>query len=176
MLARVGTIGDSPTTMTIDDTIAQQLVSDLARGRMQIALAESCTGGLISAAITAVPGSSAVFSVGWTVYSDEAKRDLLSVPEETLRDYGAVSEPTVRSLLAGLLLHTTADVVAAVSGIAGPTGGTDAKPVGTVYYGVRLRDGSPTVRCARFEGTRDEVRAASTRATIALVREAIAAA
>jgi nicotinamide-nucleotide amidase len=126
----------------------------LASRGWQFAVAESCTGGKIAARITRVPGCSAWFRGGVTAYSYEAKSALLGVQPETLERFGAVSEETVQEMLAGALRVFDADVVAAVSGIAGPGGGTDDKPVGTVYIGVATREGLVRIRRAEFPGDR----------------------
>ena len=113
-----------------------EAVIDLLRGKNQkIVLAESCTGGLIASQLTAVPGASDVFEAGIVSYSNESKNRLLGVPEKVLTEFGAVSREVVVSMEEGALHETGADVAVAVTGIAGPTGGTDEKPVGTVFIG-----------------------------------------
>src|SRR5262245_50128834 len=112
--------------------LAQDLAVVLRQHRLMLTTAESCTGGGIAAAVTAVAGSSAWFERGFVTYSNAAKREMLGVQEATLQAHGAVSEPVVREMAAGALQHSTAQVAVAVSGIAGPDGGTPAKPVGTV--------------------------------------------
>ncbi|MFT3735136.1 MAG: CinA family protein [Rhodocyclaceae bacterium] len=127
-----------------------------------LATAESCTGGLVAAAITEVAGSSGWFDNGFVTYSNEAKVRMLGVSIETLEDYGAVSETTVREMLAGALSRSGASVAVALSGIAGPTGGTHDKPVGTVW----MAWGTPTeqhVHHAVFPGNRAAVREAAAR-------------
>jgi nicotinamide-nucleotide amidase len=101
--------------------------------RLKLATAESCTGGLVANRITDVPGSSAVFTHGFVTYANEAKRDVLGVPQELLDAHGAVSEPVVRAMAEGALRVSGADIAVAVTGIAGPDGGTPEKPVGTVW-------------------------------------------
>jgi nicotinamide-nucleotide amidase len=113
----------------------------LAERKFTIATAESCTGGLIAHRLTNVPGASEVFSHGFVTYSNEAKSALLSVPENTLIDHGAVSAEVVRAMAAGALRVANADIAIAVSGIAGPTGGSEEKPVGTAWIGVALKNG-----------------------------------
>lgn len=125
------------------------------------ATAESCTGGLVSAAITSVPGSSQWFDRAFITYSNEAKQAMLDVPAQTLEEHGAVSEETVRAMVSGALHHSRADVAVAISGIAGPDGGTPGKPVGTVWLcrGRREQDPSSyTATLYRFEGDRQAVR------------------
>ncbi len=104
----------------------------LARGQL-LATAESCTGGLIAASCTELAGSSAWFERGFVTYSNEAKTELLGVPAELIERHGAVSEEVAKAMAAGALAHSRADLAVAVTGIAGPTGGSDAKPVGTVW-------------------------------------------
>ncbi len=104
----------------------------LARGQL-LATAESCTGGLIAASCTELAGSSAWFERGFVTYSNEAKTELLGVPPELIAHHGAVSEEVAKAMAAGALAHSRADLAVAVTGIAGPTGGSDAKPVGTVW-------------------------------------------
>ncbi len=108
------------------------LAAARAKG-LKIATAESCTGGLISALLTEIPGSSDVFERGFVTYSNDAKFDQLGVPDEILKDFGAVSEPVVRAMAQGALTCSRAQLSVAVTGIAGPGGGTPMKPVGLVY-------------------------------------------
>ena len=111
---------------------------------LKLATAESCTGGLISSRITDVPGSSAVFTHGFITYANEAKRDLLAVPQELLDEHGAVSEPVARAMAEGALKASGADIAVAVTGIAGPDGGSPEKPVGTVWLAWAAKD-RPTI-------------------------------
>lgn len=138
---------------------AAQRVLDLgnARGKM-VATAESCTGGLIGGAITSLSGSSAVYDRGIISYSNEAKNELLNVPEEILAAHGAVSEQTAIAMVKGLLNCSVADVGISVTGVAGPTGGTPEKPVGLVYIGYGSRDGSIQAERCMFDGDRTAIR------------------
>lgn len=120
--------------------------------------AESCTGGLIAKAVTDVAGSSAYFDRGFVTYSNLAKHELLGVSRRALEAYGAVSEAVVREMAAGALRAAGADIAVAVSGIAGPDGGTPEKPVGTVWFGFAGREGQLTACCERFHGDRLQVR------------------
>ena len=124
-------------------------------------MAESCTGGLIAASITSRPGSSRYFYGGWVVYSNHAKYDWLEVSPYDLEEHGAVSEPVVQALLRGIFARSPAHWAMAVSGVAGPDGGSPAKPVGTVWCGVAMREGQALVRCFRFEGGRNRVQASA---------------
>jgi nicotinamide-nucleotide amidase len=141
----------------------------LQAGRETLATAESCTGGWIAKALTDVAGSSAWFGWGVVTYSNEAKQSLLGVPAAVLEIHGAVSEPVVRAMAEGALAASGAGHAVAVSGVAGPDGGTADKPVGTVWFAWarRAADG-PRVRSAvhRFDGDRAAVRRQSVRAAL----------
>ena len=123
-----------------DDSLEASVGRMLTEKSWKLALAESCTGGYIGHLITAVPGASAYFNGGIICYSNEVKKNVLNVSEDTLKNFGAVSEETVSEMLQGALKTLDADVAIAVSGIAGPDGGTAEKPVGTVYIGVGSKD------------------------------------
>jgi len=138
-------------------TTYHNLVKILKAKKLTIATAESCTGGLISKMITDVPGSSEVFLGGVVSYSNEMKMKWLGVKPDTLENYGAVSQQTVSEMLDGIRLATGSDIAVAVSGIAGPTGGSPEKPVGTVFIGVIVGDQQKIERC-HFQGTRPQVR------------------
>ncbi|MDJ0939894.1 MAG: nicotinamide-nucleotide amidohydrolase family protein [Woeseiaceae bacterium] len=140
---------------------AAELVGSLAAAGKVATTAESCTGGWIAKALTDVPGSSAVFGYGAVSYSNDAKQALLGVSEQTLATDGAVSEATVREMVGGALDVSGADLGVAVSGIAGPDGGSADKPVGTVWFAWGMRDGDAvSIDCERhvFAGDRDSVR------------------
>jgi nicotinamide-nucleotide amidase len=120
-------------------SLAQRVVAEnIAQGRT-VALAESCTGGLVAAAITEIAGSSAVLDRSFVTYSNEAKRELLEVPADIIDTFGAVSAATAWAMARGALKHSGADVAVAISGIAGPDGGSELKPVGTVVFSRCLR-------------------------------------
>ncbi|MFC7734336.1 CinA family protein [Roseomonas sp. GCM10028921] len=158
--------------MTTVDTAARLL--DLLRAReLTIATAESCTGGLVSAALTAVPGCSDVVLGGIVSYSNGMKASLLGVPEEVLRRVGAVSEDCAREMAAGLLRATGAGLGISVTGIAGPGGGSAEKPVGTVYIGVACLGRETILRRNLFSGDRAAIRAATVDAALALATEAL---
>lgn len=138
--------------------VQQLAVALVARGWM-LATAESCTGGWIAKVCTDLPGSSAWFDRGFVTYSNAAKQDMLGVQEETLARYGAVSEPVVAAMTAGALRHSQAQVAIAVSGIAGPSGGSAAKPVGTVCFAWAAAPNVPIATATtHFQGGRDAVR------------------
>lgn len=134
--------------------IAERLI---ATGK-SVSCAESCTGGLLAAEFTRLPGSSAWFHMSWVTYSNEAKQRLLGVLPHTLETYGAVSEETVREMAEGALRLANADYALSISGIAGPDGGSAEKPVGTVCLGLATRQTS-FARRMHFTGDRNAVRA-----------------
>ncbi len=148
-------------TGDINRKIAQQ-VADLAQGLLADGLwlttAESCTGGLIAAACTALPGSSRWFERGFVTYSNEAKQQMLGVSVDTLNKFGAVSSETVMAMAFGALAHSKADIAISVSGIAGPDGGSDAKSVGTVWFGLARKGVAVEARVQHFRGERAAVR------------------
>jgi nicotinamide-nucleotide amidase len=118
-----------------DDLIveARLLLADAEERRLKIATAESCTGGLVAGLLTEIPGSSAVVERGFVVYSNRAKEELLGVPGDLIADYGAVSEPVARMMAEGALRESRANMAVALTGVAGPGGGTPLKPVGLVH-------------------------------------------
>jgi nicotinamide-nucleotide amidase len=128
-----------------------------ARGLM-LATAESCTGGWISEAVTMVPGSSDWFERGFVTYTYISKREMLGVKEATLEKHGAVSEEVVREMAEGALARSHAQVAVAVSGVAGPSGGTPEKPVGFVCFAWCMKGGRPRSETKRFSGDREAVR------------------
>ena len=142
-------------------TLAAALVDELIDADRQVATAESCTGGWIAKSLTDVAGSSACFSYGIVSYSDDAKTSLLGVAPSTLAEHGAVSEAVVREMATGVLAVSGADLAVAVSGIAGPGGGSGEKPVGTVWFAWSMKDAEPAARLKRLRGDRDAVRSQS---------------
>lgn len=138
--------------------IAEALGKGLLTKSMRLALAESCTGGAIAKAVTDVPGSSDWFDRGFVTYSNAAKVDMLGVSQATLSTKGAVSEETALQMVAGALAHSLADLVMAVTGIAGPDGGTSEKPVGTVFIAWQVRGQPGCCVKQRFFGDRQAVR------------------
>jgi len=129
----------------------------LAKHR-HVVTAESCTGGWIAQSITAIAGSSDWFDRGYVTYSNAAKMDMLGVAAGTLADHGAVSGETAGEMAAGALAAAGADIAVAVTGVAGPAGGSAEKPVGTVWFGWCLGEQPPITRCCRFDGDRQRVR------------------
>lgn len=123
--------------------LAERVVAENKAAGRTIALAESCTGGLVSAAITEIPGSSAVLGSGYVTYSNEAKMKMLGVNEDILDTFGAVSVAVAWAMAQGALKKSAADIAVAISGVAGPDGGTEKKPVGTVVFAVAEKDKDP---------------------------------
>jgi nicotinamide-nucleotide amidase len=141
-------------------TQTEQLAAALRDKSWMLATAESCTGGMIAAACTDLAGSSEWFERGFVTYSDEAKTELLGVDATLIKANGAVSEVVARAMAFGAVRHSRARVSVAVTGIAGPTGGSKDKPVGTVWFGFMV-DGRLTSETRRFDGDRAAVRRAS---------------
>jgi nicotinamide-nucleotide amidase len=146
----------------ISDVALQEMARQLAiaaqAGHHMLVTAESCTGGWIAKVLTDIAGSSAWFECGIAAYSYESKQALLGVRPETLEHHGAVSRETVLEMVSGALVHSGATLAVAVTGIAGPTGGTADKPVGTVWVAWKRRGGYPTAEVFRFDGDRESVR------------------
>ena len=140
--------------------LEEQIVALMREKRLTLAAAESCTGGMLSSRIIDVAGVSDVYKAGFVTYANEAKQKLIGVKEETLMKYGAVSEQTAREMVAGALRATEADMAVAITGIAGPDGGTKEKPVGLVYIACGSVEDIVVERCL-FNGTRSEIRQAS---------------
>lgn len=139
---------------------AATLLKRCERKKFKIATAESCTGGLLSALLTEIPGSSKVFERGFVTYSNAAKKKLLGVPGKTIKAYGAVSAETAAAMAKGALKHSKADIAVSITGIAGPDGGTKAKPVGLVYIAT-ARGKKIKVEKFLFKGNRTSVRLGS---------------
>lgn len=144
-----------------DDSL-EQLVKELADILIEqdkmLVTAESCTGGWVAKCCTDLPGSSTWFDRGFVTYSNEAKQEQLGVEHATLEKNGAVSLPVVEEMAFGALKHSAADISVAITGIAGPGGGSEHKPVGTVWIGWGLKDGGVHSICFQFEGDREAVR------------------
>lgn len=145
------------------DVLAAHVGGLLKSRGMMLATAESCTGGGVAQAMTEISGSSAWFERGFVTYANVAKVEMLGVRQSTLDEHGAVSELTVREMAEGALLHSHAHVALAVSGIAGPSGGTPDKPVGTVWFAWSLRNGPTYAQVHHLTGNRAEIRAQSVR-------------
>ncbi|MGB7421428.1 MAG: CinA family protein [Comamonas sp.] len=142
------------------EAVLNQISSQLLARREMLATAESCTGGLISAACTALAGSSLWFERGFVTYSNAAKTELLGVPAPLIETHGAVSEPVARAMAEGAIAHSHAQASVSVTGVAGPGGASPGKPVGTVWFGWHVA-GRTHSEARRFAGDRTQVRAAT---------------
>ncbi|MDM3870300.1 nicotinamide-nucleotide amidase [Porticoccus sp. W117] len=140
------------------NSLAQQLGDVLMRRGWQVTCAESCTGGGVAEAITSVPGSSRWFEAGFVTYSNAVKQQLLGVSGDTLASHGAVSEAVVREMAQGAQAFANADLAVAISGVAGPDGGSEGKPIGTVWFAWQLGDASCASEMCHFSGDRQSVR------------------
>lgn len=144
----------SQTTQEMVDELANQL----SEKKWMLATAESCTGGMIASFCTDKPGSSAWFERGFVTYSNDAKREMLGIPEHIILEHGAVSQHTVEAMALGALKHSYANIAVAVSGIAGPSGGTPGKPVGMVCFSWMSEYHTPRKETVNFEGDRKAIR------------------
>jgi nicotinamide-nucleotide amidase len=162
----------------IDDTEllvrAEALVAAYTGAGRTIATAESCTGGLVAGLLTAVPGSSAAVERGFVTYSNAAKAEAIGVPLDLIRQHGAVSEQVARAMASGALGASRADVAVAITGIAGPGGGSADKPVGLVHFGLAVRDGGVRHRERRYGDLgRAGIRRAAVADALSLLEEAL---
>ncbi|MDQ6645974.1 MAG: CinA family protein [Pseudomonadota bacterium] len=153
--------------------LAQEIAGEALQQRLLLVTAESCTGGWIAKALTDLPGSSAWFHAGVVTYSNEAKEVLLGVNPRTLAITGAVSEETALEMVSGALARFGAGLAVAVTGVAGPTGGTVEKPVGTVWVSWKRRGGYGHARMFRFSGDREAVRRQTVAAALAGLRKTL---
>ncbi len=153
-------------------TLEQSVIELLLNNELKVSTAESCTGGMIAARIIDVPGASEVYKEGFITYSNKAKHKRLDVKKSTLKTYGAVSAQTAEEMAKGGMLATKSEACVAATGVAGPDGGTEEKPVGLVYIGCCVME-KTTVREFRFGGDRRENRELATAAALALLRECI---
>lgn len=151
------------------EDLAGQVLERCRRAGVRLVLAEACTGGLLCAQLTDVPGASAVVERGFVPYSHESKVEQLGVSLALLQEHGSVSAEAVEALARGALAHSRADWAVAETGIAGPSGGTPQKPVGLAFIAVLRRGGAATVERHVFEGNRSEVRHAVARRALALL-------
>ncbi|HET6610072.1 MAG TPA: CinA family protein [Rhodopila sp.] len=154
-------------------TEAETLLAACRAKRIMLATAESCTGGLIAAALTAIAGSSDVVDRGFVTYSNEAKNEVIGVPLPLIEAHGAVSQQVAAAMAEGALARSQAAIVVAVTGVAGPGGGTAEKPVGLVWFGL-ARTGSPAITDRQiFPGDRAEIRAATVAHALKMIRESL---
>lgn len=148
----------------------QELVESLSLKMKGLGLmlvtAESCTGGMVAAAMTDRPGSSEILERGFITYSNDAKHELLGVPKDTLSRFGAVSPQTATEMVKGAIAHSRAEIGVSITGIAGPGGGSDTKPVGLVYIGYGNKAGVVEVAEHRFQGDRSSIRRQSAEAAL----------
>ena len=153
---------------------AERLLQAARAKGLRIATAESCTGGLLAALLTEIPGSSDVVERGFVTYSNQAKTDLVDVPAALIARYGAVSPEVARAMALGALARSAADIAASVTGIAGPGGGSEAKPVGLVELACARRDGGVTLTTQRFGDVgRMQVRLAAVASALTLLEQAV---
>jgi len=155
-----------------NETLEMAVVKLLEEQKLRVTTAESCTGGLLAARLVNVPGASEVFREGFITYSNKAKRKILDVSKSTLKKYGAVSKQTAREMAAGGVFATDADICVAITGIAGPDGGTEEKPVGLVYIAAYMK-GKVTVERCQFKGDREKIREQSVVKALDLLRRSI---
>lgn len=152
-----------------------QIADQLVRRSWMLTTAESCTGGGVAQAVTSVPGSSRWFERGFVTYSNLAKQQMLGVSLELLRKHGAVSEPVVRAMADGALCNSAAQVSLAISGVAGPDGGTPDKPVGTVWFAWAVSGRALVSRCSHFAGNRAQVREQAVQTALAGMLDVLSA-
>lgn len=150
--------------------LAEDVLTQCREQGLRLTVAESCTGGLVASCLTAVPGSSDVLERGFVTYANEAKTDMLGVSEEMLAEHGAVSEAVARAMADGALSHSNADVTVSVTGIAGPSGGSDNKPVGLVHLASAHKGHDTVADKYIFNGTRDQIRLQAVVAALHLLK------
>lgn len=156
------------------ETLARLLIDEARERQLRLVTAESCTGGLVAGAICAIPGASDVFERGFIVYNNRAKQELLGVPGEIIADLGAVSEPVSRMMAEGALENSHAHLAVAITGVAGPGGGTRMKPVGTVHIATARANHGLHHRQEFFQfETREEIQLAAVQAALEAMRERI---
>lgn len=165
-------LGDCVYSTKEDETLEMAVVKLLQKYNLTVTTAESCTGGLVAGRIVNVPGASEVFNEGFITYSNKAKRKQLDVSKSTLKKYGAVSEQTAREMATGGVFATDADACVAVTGIAGPDGGTEEKPVGLVYIATYMKDKVEVVNY-QFKGNRAKIREQAVVKALDLLRRSI---
>ncbi|WP_374570584.1 CinA family protein [Phenylobacterium sp.] len=154
------------------ETLARLLIDEARSRSLRIVTAESCTGGLVAGAICSIAGASDVFERGYVTYTNRAKQELLGVPGDLIADLGAVSEPVARMMAEGALENSNAHVAVAITGVAGPGGGTPMKPVGTVHIATARANQGLMHRAELFEGeTRQAVQLAAVQSALEMLRE-----
>ena len=159
--------------MAGSDEAARRVLEACKDAGLMLATAESCTGGMVFAALTDIPGSSAVMERGFVTYTNRAKAEMLGVPGAVLAEHGAVSEPVARAMAEGALAHSPADIAVAITGVAGPGGGTERKPEGLVHFACALRGRATETRRVEFGAIgRGPVRTASVLEALAMLERA----
>ncbi len=155
-------------------SLAKEIIEKATVKGVMIAAAESCTGGMISAALTDIPGSSAVVDRGFVTYTNAAKNEMLGVPFDLINGHGAVSEEVALAMAAGALVHSRAEIAVSITGIAGPTGGSDEKPVGLVWFAIAKKGARPRAERKIFEPrSRCSIRSNATVTALQLIINAL---
>ncbi|CAN1500085.1 cinA_cterm, competence/damage-inducible protein CinA C-terminal domain [Caulobacteraceae bacterium] len=156
------------------ETLARLLIDEVRERHLRVTTAESCTGGLVAAAICSIPGASDIFDRGFVTYTNRAKEEMLGVQGDMLADFGAVSEPVARMMAEGALANSRAHIAVAITGVAGPGGGSPMKPVGTVHIATARSTGGIRHRHEVFDGeTRLDVQMAAVAVALQMMRDAI---
>ncbi|MBW2700498.1 MAG: CinA family protein [Deltaproteobacteria bacterium] len=168
-------MGQAPELPFSDNThaLAQIVIEGLTAQGRNLALAESCTGGLVAKTLTDIPGASACFLLSAVTYANEAKRDLLGVSEKILEDHGAVSAPCATAMAEGLRRISSADLALSITGIAGPGGGSEDKPIGTVYFGLNQKSGTRVHHHVFPSQDRSTIRAMACHMALTLIQETL---
>ncbi|MEI7668670.1 MAG: CinA family protein [Pseudomonadota bacterium] len=152
---------------------AKNILNSCENKHIKIATAESCTGGLIAALFTEIAGSSKVFERGFVTYSNAAKHELLGVENELLNKYGAVSAEVAKAMAEGALKQSKVDITIAVTGIAGPDGGTQEKPVGLVYIALAAKEKATIFKKCDFDGNRSDIRLSTVHAALTMIESSV---
>jgi nicotinamide-nucleotide amidase len=156
------------------ETLARLLIDEVRERHLRVVTAESCTGGLVAAAICSIPGASDVFERGFITYTNRAKEEMLGIPGDLIADFGAVSEPVARMMAEGALNNSRAHIAVAITGVAGPGGGSPMKPVGTVHLATARSTAGIRHRHEVFDGeTRLDVQMAAVAVALQMMRDAI---
>ncbi len=156
------------------ETLARLLIDEVRERHLRVVTAESCTGGLVAAAICSIPGASDVFERGFITYTNRAKEEMLGIPGDMIADFGAVSEPVARMMAEGALNNSRAHIAVAITGVAGPGGGSPMKPVGTVHIATARSTAGIRHRHEAFDGeTRLDVQMAAVAVALQMMRDAI---
>jgi nicotinamide-nucleotide amidase len=156
------------------ETLARLLIDEVRERHLRVVTAESCTGGLVAAAICSIPGASDIFERGFVTYTNRAKEEMLGIPGDLIADFGAVSEPVARMMAEGALNNSRAHIAVAITGVAGPGGGSPMKPVGTVHIATARSTAGIRHRHEVFDGeTRLDMQMAAVAVALQMMRDAI---